>query len=84
MTDSRQRELELVAKLAVTEADLKMTKEIGKVHKELASIPPMVDDKIKEYDDRQTRRRQWIARTLFIVASLVIAAIGLGVHGCVG
>lgn len=77
MTGDRQRELELVAELTLAKADLSMTREIGKVHTELKTIPPLIDKKIRDYDDRQIRRRRWVINTIIASVGLAMTAIGL-------
>lgn len=77
MTGDRKRELELVAELTLAKADLSMTKEIGKVHTELKTIPPLIDKKIRDYDEKQVRRRRWLINTIIAAITLALTAIGL-------
>ena len=95
MTDARRRELELVADLVLSKADLKVTKEVGSVKEEirietqsvrdeLQTIPLLIDEKIHAYDEQQTRRRQWTARTMLIIAGLALTAMSLLLVKCSG
>ena len=88
VTDARRRELELLSELLLSKADLKVITEVGKMshdirgdmagmRDDIKSIPPLIDKKIEKYNDRQTRRRQWMTRTLLIVATLALTAISL-------
>ena len=84
MTDERRRELELVAEVVLSKADLKVTKEISNVREEMSdlrqevrSIPPLMDKKIQEYDYQQIKRRQWVARTIIAIAALGLTGVGL-------
>lgn len=77
MTGDRHRELELVAELTLAKADLRMMTAIGKVQSGLDTIPPLIDKKIMDYDEKQARRRRWIINTIVASIGLALTAIAL-------
>lgn len=79
MTDERRRELELIVELAIARMDLKITEEMGEVKRDVKSIPPMIDKRIAQYDEKQIARRRWTVRTMFGMITIIISAIGLAV-----
>lgn len=79
-----RQEMETIVELALTKMDLNVTKEVGAVREELKTIPPLIDKKIRDYDDRQIRRRQWMARTVITATGLALTAIGLFLTRCAG
>lgn len=74
--EEHRRDLEIIVDLAITKMDLAVTKEIGEVKRDIATIPPLIDKKIACYDDKQRSRRRWTIRTIIATIGLMLTAIG--------
>lgn len=72
---STEKEMKLIVKLAIAEADLKFTEELGVIKLEIASFSQKVADKIHECQIMRDRRRRWSIGTILNFAGVLTAIV---------